>query len=184
MPFRATWLRRATFLLLVLTFALSVGCRKRTSVRDEPEDSAPPPRLTEPELSEAIAYLSNSDPDERFFAAVTLVRLCERQGEKAASAVDALRVALRDSDENTRGAAAVALGWIGAPAAPAAGDLGKLLSDPSVDVRSSAAVALGRIGPQAKPAVAALTQAVKDREESVRLAAVAALGKIGPSVRQ
>ena len=83
----------------------------------------------------------------------------------------------KDSDE-TRCAAAVALGFIGPEASVAVPALVTVLADDDVRVRRKSAEALGRIGQPAAAAVPALERALKDEDAEFRSAAAEALKKI------
>jgi HEAT repeat protein/beta-glucanase (GH16 family) len=88
----------------------------------------------------------------------------------------------REREWTARGAAALALGAIGPPAAAAVPALTELLKDEVADVRCSAAWGLGGIGPRAKPAVPALIELLGSDEQLQGFAA-RALGKIGAEAR-
>ena len=68
---------------------------------------------------------------------------------------------LRSDDIQIRGLSAIALGNIGAVAAPAVPDLIQILNDQNEKVRGMAAMALGGIGEPAKSAVWALIPMLK-----------------------
>src|SRR4051794_2404314 len=89
--------------LLVLLFGLVLvaGCGRRTTF-SIPDGEATTASLPEPELDSLIAGLSDSDPDVRFFSALTL----GRKGTKAREAVPDLTKILADTSENVRASAA------------------------------------------------------------------------------
>jgi HEAT repeat protein len=102
-----------------------------------------------------------------------------RLGERAASAVPALRQALNDQDARVRQNAAYALGYMGDDAVAAATpDLARMLTDSDALVRRDVALALGNAGPTAKGAIPALIDALADGDSLVRQYSVIALGKM------
>ena len=82
-------------------------------------------------------------------------------------------------DADVRSAAAVALGRMGADAAPAAAALTRALGDEAAKVRANAAWALARIGPAAGVALPELTGALSDDSPDVRGRAAICLGVLG-----
>ncbi len=132
---------------------------------------------TAPSAPQALLRaLADPDPRRREEALARLGDL----GPETPAVVQALVAALGDEDLYLRGAAALALGRIGAPAVPA---LTQALQGPRSEVRWSAAIALGRVGSPALVALPALTKALTDASEHVRQAAAVALGGLGPSAR-
>jgi HEAT repeat protein len=131
------------------------------------------PQSANPEhsLPKLIAGLKSPDWAERFQAAYLLGQL----EPQAALAVNPLVDTLLDGDMHVRKMAVVALGDIGAEAAPAVSALGRILrNDPEETVRRRAAVALGEIG--AQEAIAVLEDACsQDESDEVREVAVDAL---------
>ena len=106
----------------------------------------------------------------------------EALNEIGKAAVPSLTQSLR----NTRTAywACMALGEIGADAAPAVPGLTELLAkDRRPEVRREAALALGAVGPAAAAAVPRLSEALDDTDPGVRMGAVFAIGRIGPAAR-
>jgi hypothetical protein len=98
-----------------------------------------------------------------------------------APAVPALVAELRRGNQ----LAALALGEMGAAAAPAVGALGAALGESAQHMREAAARALGKIGPAARDAVPALLLALRDREDDVRRLvppALVAVGQATPEV--
>lgn len=89
-----------------------------------------------------------------------------------------LAAALGDPDPYAAGAAAVALGRLGAPAVPV---LVQALASPRAETRWSAAIALGRLGRAAEKAAPALARALEDGRWEVRQCAAVALGGLGPA---
>ena len=89
--------------------------------------------------------------------------------------VDALVVALKDSDAGVRRQAARTLAQIGNPRAVPA--LSAAMKDAEPDMRAIIASALGELGDAA--AVPALRDALKDENVAVRVRAASALGEIG-----
>jgi HEAT repeat protein len=86
---------------------------------------------------------------------------------------------LKDSDRNTRLAAANSLGAQGPRAALAAKQLGEMLKEDDPTLRLAAAQALGKIGPTAHEAYPALLRRLGDRDAGVREAARQALDRVG-----
>ena len=147
------------------------------------------------------AMLRGGDTSAAWAAAGALGDL----GDRALEAVPALAAALGHADDDTRRAAAAALGRIG-PGAIASlrgvlekgdprtrgeaveglGGIGVAATSPLIEavgdssplVRRAAARALGRLGPAAKDAVPALLRAVSDPQPEVRETAAAALRQI------
>jgi HEAT repeat protein len=115
--------------------------------------------------------LTSGNPDVRVWSAFTLGEI----GQSAKASVDELSKALSDSDHALRGAAAQALGKIGASAAVET--LSRALDDDNVHVRQHAAIALGQIGSPAHAATATLIASLADPD--VRPAAREALIRIG-----
>lgn len=93
-------------------------------------------------VDELREMLKAPDPLNRAAAAHGL----GRQGDKAASAVGDLALALKDANQGVRIKAALALGQIGPAAADASGALTQSLSDSDPVVRRQAASALGKLG--------------------------------------
>jgi len=114
-------------------------------------------------------------------AIVTLVLFIEDVQGVEGDSLDALVSQLRDSDSETREAAAKSLRRLGPKAAVAAPALIRALGDRNQAVRCQAAVCLGHIGPQAKAAIPSLSRLLKNKDEPtiVRLWASVALGLIG-----
>jgi HEAT repeat protein len=103
--------------------------------------------------------------------------------ELGKGAVPSLVEALR-SEKNAYWAC-LALGEMGADAAPATAELQRLLrAEPRVQVRREAAMVLGAIGPQAAPAVPLLIHTLSDRDQGLQIAAVFALGRIGAPAKK
>jgi HEAT repeat protein len=131
----------------------------------------------------AVLILNNLgwQPDEG--AAGTVYCVIHKQWDRCvqigASAVEPLIAAIEDQDQNTRRAAATALGQIGDRRAVK--PLAAVLKDKSNsdDVRQAAIQALGQIGDAhaVKPLIAALKHGGND--DNVRRAAAEALGQIG-----
>ncbi len=111
-----------------------------------------------------------------------LVRLAgpENRGEPS----DALVELLKDSDPQTRNAAALALAAIGGPRALSAVPvLQQALHDEDPHVQELAAAALSSLGPDAAPAVVDLARILKDaRDPATRRNAAVALGLIGREI--
>jgi HEAT repeat protein len=88
---------------------------------------------------------------------------------------------LKDTDAETRRAAAKSLGEMGADAKDAVPDLMKTLKDTAMFVRRFSAQALGGIGGDAKDAIPDLKDALGDKRKEVAEAAAGALAKVGPN---
>jgi HEAT repeat protein len=103
-------------------------------------------------------------------------------GPAAKPALADLVALLGDSDPQCRGDAAVALGSIGADAAPAVPGLQKLLGDSAVPdgVRYAAVYALGRIGKAAAAAEPMIRELTQSKDELMATVAVWAALKIKP----
>jgi HEAT repeat protein len=113
------------------------------------------------------------------------IRLIQRMGPKAESAVPALVSELQkpaESDEDVMFQREIqfALAAIGPEAAEAIPALVGSLSSDKDPIRGSAAFALGRIGPAARAAVPALRKNMTDPNPIVRLASLRALLQIQP----
>jgi len=96
-----------------------------------------------------------------------------------ATDVDDLIKQLKDTDTETRRAAARSLADAGAEAKPAERALLGALRDRDMFVRRFAAKALGAIGADPKDTVPALRAALNDTRKEVQEAAATALGKMG-----
>ena len=155
--------RRRPLAALLLTASLALPLCGQTA----PAPSAP---------QALLRALADPDPRRREEALARLGDL----GPATPATIQALVAALGDEDLYLRGAAALALGRIGAPAVPA---LTQALQGPSSDVRWSAAISLGRVGSPALAALPALTKALADASEHVRQAAAVALGGLGQPAR-
>ena len=83
-------------------------------------------------------------------------------------AVESLRDALDDKDENVRWAAAQALGKLGAAAHVAVPSLAAALSESDEVLKRNAAQTLGQLGPVAKEAVPGLIGALREEEITIR----------------
>ena len=97
--------------------------------------------------------------------------------------VGALRLALRDLDEDVRWAALCALLETGQDARAVVPILLNFVRDKDAALRRAAVEALGKSGSDAKPILPALTAALKDKDDSVRESAVKALGEMGCHAR-
>lgn len=113
------------------------------------------------------------------------VRLIQRMGAKAESAVPALvrllgEPAESDEDAMFKQEVQFALAAIGPAAAVAVPDLVGSLRSAQDPVRASAAFALGKIGPAARAAVPVLRENLRSGNPVVRLASIRALLQIQP----
>lgn len=120
-----------------------------------------------------MVTLETAGPNMRMVA----VQGLDKIGEPA---VPRLIEALDSKDENLRGQAAYALGWMQTKAAEAVPALAEALGDRSSFVRFRAATALALMADEADAAVPALREALGDEDARVRLQAAVALGEIGP----
>ena len=102
-----------------------------------------------------------------------------------APALSSLVEALPHDSEQTRGAAAFALGELRTAATDAVPDLVKLVNDESIWVRRNVVEALGTIGQANEQIVPALAQAVTDdADDQVRFTAGLSLARIGPDAAE
>jgi hypothetical protein len=137
----------------------------------------PHPTATPRPIEELIAILENPDSqgDDLAYAAAEVARW----GPAAASAVPALRRALRyPYSSDAREAAAEAMGAIGPAAAEAVPDLMEALKDDYWVIRAQAAYALGSIGDAARCAVPALAPLLWDSSSHVQMNAAGAIDVI------
>lgn len=156
-----------------------------------------------PDLTELLA-----DPAGRPEAAVALVRIDAKQGEKV---VPLLIKDLQETEEKQRQAAVLALARLGPAAAPAAGalvaslrsqrlkgmetiallaigagavpNLAELLKAPQAEYRRLAVEMLAKIGSASQVALTPLIAALSDMDPSVRVGAAQAVEAIGPEAR-
>jgi len=105
-------------------------------------------------------------------------------GRAAAVAVPALLQALKDRDPTLRGAAAFALGSIGAQPEKTVPALIEALKDPENRVRQSAADALGEFHSESSSAVPALAAALADPDDQVRQTAAKSLISFGSEAQR
>jgi HEAT repeat protein len=124
--------------------------------------------LGDPEILLLANALGSSDPCEREMA----VRVIARQ--PAERVAPSLLTRLRDGDDDTRAAAAAALGMV--RHRPAVDHLIPALASPAAAVRANAAWALGRI--RDGRALAPITTLMHDPDVVVRGAAVATVGQM------
>ncbi len=96
-----------------------------------------------------------------------------------AADVEGLIKQLKDTDSDTRRAAAKALADAGGDAKVATPALVAALKDKDMFVRRFAAMALGEIGADPRDAVPGLKVALNDKKKEVQEAAAVALGKMG-----
>jgi HEAT repeat protein len=135
-------------------------------------DVHPDPAAAIPPL---MNVLQDADPAVKIGATDVLAELGK-------PAVPALTRALGHSA--TAYWACLALGEIGAEAAPAVPALQDLLeTSKNVELRREAVLSLGAIGPPAAPAVRALVRALAAEDHGVRIGAAFALGQIGPAAK-
>ncbi|MEW6354854.1 MAG: HEAT repeat domain-containing protein [Planctomycetota bacterium] len=115
----------------------------------------------------------------RVFALVLFVMVVAGcSGDKSAQ-IEKHLSDLQSDDAVTRREAVIALGDMGADAAPAVLALSRMLNDKNDDIRVAVCQALGKIGPDAGPALKALEKAQKgDPDDSVKAAAAEAIQKI------
>lgn len=134
---------------------------------------------------EAIAQLESPDPSVRMHAADRLGRILAINPDTP-GAVDALIVALDDSNRLVQRAATASLTGSGLRSRSAIPSLSATLRDSlHPRAREQAALVLGSLGATAgEEVIDALTRALGDTESDVRLAAVGALGRIGVPARR
>lgn len=101
-------------------------------------------------------------------------------GQIGPASVPALIPILSHSDPRARTSAALALGYVGAPAAPATSQLVTLLRDPDGDVRRAATLSLGTIDPSRKELVSALLAMANDEDIFLQSLAASTLERIDP----
>jgi HEAT repeat protein len=99
-------------------------------------------------------------------------------------AIDTLGKLLDTKEENSRIAAARALGACAEKAVGQVPKLAGLLEDSSLRLRLAALSALSRLGPHGAQAVPALTKMLKDSAPRLRELAAQALGQMGPAARE
>jgi HEAT repeat protein len=119
--------------------------------------------------------LQTPSPRTRVFAALALWRI-DHQDQ---AALRLLTDALKDSDAQDRGTAAMAFPSLGPDGSNVVPELIKALKDRDPGVREWVADAIGKIGPAAKEAVPALIQSLGDESGDTRRWAAIALGMIG-----
>jgi HEAT repeat protein len=130
------------------------------------------PKVSIPLLMKTV---DDSDPAVRLGA---LDALAELGKEAVPPLVEAL------GHEKTAYWACLALGELGADAAPAVAELQRLLRDDRrAEVRREAALVLGSIGSRSAPAVPLLAHALGEKDVGLQMAAVFALGRIGPKAK-
>ena len=101
-------------------------------------------------------------------------------GQIGPAAVPALVPVLGNTDPRVRTSAALALGYVGAHAAPATPQLVKLLNDTDGDVRRAATLSLGTIDPSRKELVSALLAMANDEDIFLQSLAASTLERIDP----
>jgi len=102
---------------------------------------------------------------------------CSSNADAVEGSIPELVDYLKDGDEPTRAAAALALAEKGVEARSAVPALADALRDEYELVRQRAAEALAAIGPEAKPAVPALVVALRDGDQTGKHIARAAAGR-------
>jgi hypothetical protein len=122
---------------------------------------------------EIVRQLDRKSPQLRQFA-LRAIGLLQIQAP-----VETIAPILKDPDPGTRGAAALALGRLGAKeyAKEVAQEVAPLLKDPDHRTRGAAAAALGQLG--AKGYAQEVAALLKDPDHRTRGAAAAALGRLG-----
>ncbi|MEN6449155.1 MAG: HEAT repeat domain-containing protein [Thermoguttaceae bacterium] len=128
-------------------------------------------RIGSPAVSTLVECLNNPAAYVRCRAASAL-----REAGPPKSAIPALSKMLREREERTQYAAAMALVRLGKAAIPALLDV---LKERSAGAWY-AADALGKIGPEARTAVPILTELLRDKNRRIRLSAASALADIDP----
>ncbi len=140
-------------------------------------------------IPNAITLLKHDSPSVRQAAAWGLGAL-RRQTAAADQAIPALIDALRDTEQQVRFHAVLALKEMGADASNAVPALAKVLADTGVGpqtnslfyLRAATANTLGKIGPQASSALPALHAAVLESDSNLRGHAAVAIWRIDSDV--
>lgn len=102
-------------------------------------------------------------------------------GQIGPASVPALIPILASDEPRVRTSAALALGYVGAPAAAATPTLVKLLNDADGDVRRAATLSLGTIDPARKELVSALIVMANDEDIFLQSLAASTLERIDPA---
>ena len=108
----------------------------------------------------------------------------DKQKEETHTWITALEKACKDPSAHARQGAALALGYIGAPAKNSLPVIKELLTDKSAEVKLSATWTMGQLDPAARDlAVPALIEALKQEKLETRIAAAEGLEHIGPPAK-
>lgn len=136
------------------------------------------------DLGAALAAAVDYPQDSVRVHAVEALGGLGARGARAVPAVKpALERALADASDDVRGAAAAAIGQLGAGVPGTVALLIKALADDVHDVRKQAVVALEKMGPDAAPATKAIARLLRGKEIYLRVFAADALAAIGPGAR-
>jgi HEAT repeat protein len=133
--------------------------------------------------SKLAAAVSDSQESVRTHAIEAIGGLGAAGARLVPAVKPALERALGDKSVRVRGAAAAALGQLGAGVPGTVALLTKALADPVHDVRKEAVIALEKMGPDAAPATKALVRQLRGKEIYLRVFAADALTAIGPRAR-
>lgn len=133
--------------------------------------------------SKLAAAVSDSQESVRAYAVEAIGALGAPGARLVPTVKPALERALGDKSARVRGAAAAALGQLGAGVPGTVALLTKALSDPVHDVRKMAVISLEKMGPDAAPATKALARQLRGKEIYLRVFAADALTAIGPRAR-
>jgi len=133
--------------------------------------------------SKLAAAVSDSQESVRAHAIEAIGGLGAAGARLVPAVKPALERALVDKSARVRGAAAAALGQLGAGVPGTVALLTKALADPVHDVRKEAVIALEKMGPDAAPATKALVRQLRGKEIYLRVFAADALTAIGPRAR-
>ena len=125
-------------------------------------------QVVQPGSNEALATLRQALADKQPAVRLVAAGRLRVLGTKAEAATPELIVALGDSDERVRTAAAEALAKIGPSALP---QLQTALGSQDANVRKLSLACLASLGPAAKPALAAIEKCQQDADKDVAEAA-------------
>lgn len=131
-----------------------------------------------------IGQLRSPDPIVRRVAAEALGKVLQINPRER-NAIEALSIAIRDTIDDVRMAAASSLTTDGVDAIAALSGFHNALHDSAhADVRSSMARLIGILGRErGRPLIPALSESVEDPDAGVRTATIESLGMLGPDPR-
>ena len=172
-----------SLLLLIGT----VGCSRKTTESPSEEKKEPAPNqpvvrggaADDPIIDKWTQQLKSPKAEARLEAATALLK----EGQRAAKAIPALIVALKDQDTRVRQYAVFALTYFKPPPREAVRPLADRLNDSDSEIRRTAIWALGKYGAVAEPAVPDMIASLEDDAPNVRGQAIVCLGMIGPPAK-